>query len=70
MGDMVTDVMAHIGGKLAISSDRILAGIPHASGANNGPISRFLGCAGPDDKWRDRFREIKAKVKNFDRCAA
>ena len=70
MGDMVTDVMAHIGGKLAISSDRILAGIPHASGANNGPISRFLGCAGPDDKWRDRFREIKAKVKNLDRCAA
>ncbi len=62
MGDMVSEVLTRVGREMTISNDRILAGMPHASGANNGPISKFLGAAGEDDEWRRRFSGIAAKV--------
>jgi hypothetical protein len=62
MGDMVSEMLTRVGREMAISNDRILAGMPHASGANNGPISKFLGAAGEDDEWRGRFSSIAAKV--------
>ena|SRR6266404_4485025 len=65
MGDMVSEVLTRIGPKMAISNNRILAGMPHASGANNGPISKFLGDAGEDDEWRRRFVSITAKVRSL-----
>lgn len=65
MGDMVSEVLTRVGREMAISNDKILAGMPHASGANNGPISKFLGAAAEDDEWRRRFRGIAAKVKNL-----
>ena len=65
MGDMVSEVLTRIGPKMAISNNRILAGMPHASGANNGPISKFLGDAGEDDEWRRRFVGITAKVRSL-----
>lgn len=65
MGDMVSEVLARVGREMAISKDRILAGMPHASGANNGPISKFLGAAGEEDAWRRRFAGISAKVRNL-----
>jgi hypothetical protein len=65
MGDMVSEALTRIGPKMAISNNRILVGMPHASGANNGPISKFLGNAGEDDEWRRRFVDITAKVRRF-----
>ena len=62
MGDMVSKVLMRVGKEMAISNERILAGMPHASGANNGPISRFLGVDGEDDEWRCRFLRVRAKV--------
>ncbi len=64
MGDMVSEVLTRIGREMSISNDRILAGMPHASGANNGPISKFLGGAG-EDEWRRRFVSIAAKVRSL-----
>jgi hypothetical protein len=64
MGDMVSEVLTCIGREMFISNDRILAGMPHASGANNGPISKFLGGAG-EDEWRRRFLSIAAKVRSL-----
>jgi hypothetical protein len=65
MGDMVSEVLTRIGPKMAISNNRILSGMPHASGANNGPISKFLGDTGEDDEWRRRFVGITAKVRSL-----
>ncbi|MGA8900408.1 hypothetical protein, partial [Bradyrhizobium sp.] len=65
MGDMVSEVLIRIGRDMAISNDRILAGMPHASGANNGPISKFLGAAEEEDEWRRRFVSITAKVRSL-----
>lgn len=62
MGDMVSKVLTRIGREMSISNNRILTGMPHASGANNGPISKFLGGAG-EDEWRRRFVSIAAKVR-------
>ncbi|MGH7101846.1 MAG: hypothetical protein ACREFJ_05565 [Acetobacteraceae bacterium] len=66
MGDMVSEVLTRLGREMAISNDRILAGMPHASGANNGRISRFLGAATEDDEWRRRFMGIAAKVRSLE----
>lgn len=66
IGDMVSEVLTRVGLEMAISNDRILAGMPHASGANNGRVSRFLGAATEDDKWRRRFLGIAAKVGSLE----
>jgi hypothetical protein len=66
MRDTVSEVLTHVGREMAISNDRILSGMPHASGANNGPISKFLGAAGEDDEWRRRFSGIAAKVRSLE----
>ena len=65
MGDMVSQALSRIGRKMAIANDRILAGMPHASGANNGPITKFLGDSEAEDEWRLRFVGITAKVRGL-----
>jgi hypothetical protein len=65
MGDMVSEALTRIGRKMAIGDDRILTGMPHASGANNGPIAKFLGGAEAEDEWRHRFVSISAKVRGL-----
>lgn len=62
MGDMVTEAVVRVCREIGVPRDRILAGVPHASGANNGPISRFLGAKGESDPWRRRFHEVEAQV--------
>lgn len=64
MGDMVSEVLTRIGKEMSISNDKIFVGMPHASGANNGPISKFLRGAG-EDEWSRRFMSIAAKVRNL-----
>jgi hypothetical protein len=65
MGDMVSEALIRIGRKMAIGDDRILAGMPHASGANNGPIAKFLRDAEAEDEWRRRFVGITTKVRRL-----
>jgi hypothetical protein len=65
MGDMVSEVLRRIAPELGIPNDRILAGMPHASGANNGPISKFLGSRGERDERRRSFATIAAKVRSL-----
>ncbi|MHB9469164.1 uracil-DNA glycosylase family protein [Mesorhizobium sp. W050] len=66
MGDMVSEVLARIGGEVGVPERRILTGMPHASGANNGPIAWFLGAQGEENGWRRRYVDIRNKVTTLD----
>jgi len=63
LGDVVDEVLAEVGRRRGLGSDRILTGLPHAAGSNNGPISWFLGKNGEKDPWRVRFHRLKATVE-------
>jgi hypothetical protein len=67
MGDMVSEALARIASEAGIQERRILTGMPHASGANNGPIAWFLGAQGKENSWRRRCVVIRDKVATLDR---
>lgn len=65
MGDMVSEMLTRIGREMSISQMiGSLLVCPHASGANNGPISKFLRGTG-EDEWSRRFVSIAAKVRSL-----
>ncbi|MEO3998898.1 hypothetical protein [Mesorhizobium sp. CAU 1732] len=65
MGEKVSSAVSEIAKRAGIDGSRILDGFPHASAANNGPISRFLGAKGEADPWRRRFRSVRTKLERL-----